>query len=64
VGNFDQVRAVEVRVAQDFPPDDSRCARDKVQCGLERLIRATMATHPCAFFSYREPQVYRTERHG
>ncbi len=29
--------------------------------GIERLIRATVAHHPAAFFAYREPQVYRPE---
>jgi len=29
--------------------------------GLERLVRATIAHYPAAFFPYREPQVYRPE---
>ncbi|HSV58537.1 MAG TPA: TetR/AcrR family transcriptional regulator [Variovorax sp.] len=52
---------VECFTTMDFPPEDQRCARDKVKEGLERLIRATVANHPCAFFAYREPQVYRPE---
>ena len=27
--------------------------------GIERLVRATLAHHPAAFFAYREPQAYR-----
>ena len=53
--------AVECLTSMDFPPEDTRRARDKVMDGLERLIRATIANHPCAFFPYREPQVYRPE---
>ncbi|MGR4870659.1 TetR/AcrR family transcriptional regulator [Variovorax sp. LARHSF232] len=53
--------AVECFTTLDFPPEDTRCARDKVLDGMERLIRATIANQPCAFFSYREPQVYRPE---
>ena len=53
--------AVECLTTMDFPPEDTRCARDKVMDGLERLIRATIANFPCAFFPYREPQVYRPE---
>lgn len=45
----------------DFPPDDHRPAHVKVIEGLEKLIRATLAHHPAAFFPYREPQVYRPE---
>ena len=52
---------VECFTTMDFPREDQRCARDKVKEGLERLIRATIANHPCAFFAYREPQVYRPE---
>ena len=52
---------VECLTSMDFPEDDTRCARDKVMDGLERLIRATIANFPCAFFPYREPQVYRPE---
>jgi len=47
--------------AMDFPPDDPRRAVDKVKSGVEALIAATIAHHPCAFFPYREPQVYRAE---
>ena len=36
-------------------------ASERVMRGLERLIRATIAHHPVAFFPYREPQVYRPE---
>jgi len=53
--------AVECLTAMDFPPDDTRSARDKVLAGLRRLIRATIDNQPCAFFPYREPQVYRPE---
>jgi AcrR family transcriptional regulator len=53
--------AVECLTVFDFPPDDTRRAVDKVMDGIERLIRATIAHHPCAFFAYREPQVYRPE---
>ncbi|MFC5608889.1 TetR/AcrR family transcriptional regulator [Variovorax soli] len=52
---------VECLTSMDFAQDDTRCARDKVMDGLERLIRATIANFPCAFFPYREPQVYRPE---
>jgi hypothetical protein len=45
----------------DFPPDDHRPAHVKVVEGLEKLIRATLAHYPSAFFPYREPQVYRPE---
>lgn len=47
--------------SMDFAPDDLRPARAKVTEGLERLIRATIAHYPAAFFPYREPQVYRPE---
>lgn len=53
--------SVECFTAMDFAPDDGRRAVDKVLEGIERLIRATIAHHPCAFFPYREPQVYRPE---
>lgn len=53
--------AVECLTTMDFPAEDTRRARDKVMDGLERLIRATIANIPCAFFPYREPQVYRPE---
>ena len=39
----------------------ARNAVEKVKEGIERLISATVAHHPCAFFPYREPQVYRPE---
>ncbi|VTU13252.1 MULTISPECIES: TetR/AcrR family transcriptional regulator [unclassified Variovorax] len=52
---------VDCLTAMDFAPDDRRSAREKVMEGIERLIRATVAHHPCAFFPYREPQVYRPE---
>lgn len=47
--------------SMDFAPDDLRPAQAKVAEGLERLIRATIAHYPAAFFPYREPQVYRPE---
>ncbi len=47
--------------SMDFAPDDVRPARVKITEGLDRLIRATVAHHPRAFFPYREPQVYRPE---
>ncbi|RYF33514.1 MAG: TetR/AcrR family transcriptional regulator [Comamonadaceae bacterium] len=53
--------AVECLTVMDFAQDDKRRAVDKVMDGIERLIRATIAHHPCAFFPYREPQVYRPE---
>lgn len=45
----------------DFAASDSRPAHEKVQDGLQRLIRATIAHYPAAFFPYREPQCYRPE---
>ncbi|MDD0811604.1 TetR/AcrR family transcriptional regulator [Curvibacter sp. RS43] len=51
--------AVACFTSMDFPPDDLRPAHVKVCDGIERLIRATLAHHPAAFFPYREPQVYR-----
>jgi AcrR family transcriptional regulator len=53
--------AVDCFTSMDFPPGDRRRAVDKVKDGVERLIRATIAHHPCAFFAYKEPQVYRPE---
>ncbi len=53
--------AVACFTAMDFAVDDLRPAHAKVSEGLERLIRATLAHHPAAFFPYREPQVYRPE---
>jgi len=53
--------AVACFTAMDFAPDDARTARVKIEEGLDRLIRATIAHHPRAFFPYREPQVYRPE---
>lgn len=53
--------AVDCLTAMDFAPDDLRPAVVKVMEGIERLIRATISHHPCAFFAYREPQVYRPE---
>ncbi len=53
--------AVECFTAMDFPPDDARPAHVKVAEGLQRLVRATIAHYPHAFFPYREPQVYRPE---
>lgn len=47
--------------AMDFGEGDTRPAHMKVTEGIERLIRATLAHHPAAFFPYREPQVYRPE---
>jgi len=52
---------VDCFTSMDFPADDARPAREKVAEGIERLIRATLAHHPCAVFPYREPQVYRPE---
>lgn len=52
---------VDCFTAMDFPADDARPARVKVTEGIERLIRATIAHHPCAVFPYREPTVYRPE---
>jgi AcrR family transcriptional regulator len=53
--------AVACFTTMDFAPDDPRPAHVKVTEGLERLIRATIAHYPAAFFAYREPQVYRPE---
>ncbi len=47
--------------AMDFADDDVRAPHVKVTEGIARLIRATLEHHPAAFFSYREPQVYRPE---
>lgn len=53
--------AVDCFTALDFAAADPRRASEKVLEGIERLIRATITHHPCAFFAYREPQVYRPE---
>ena len=53
--------AVDCFTAMDFPPDDHRPAVQKVKEGIERLIRVTISHYPCAFFAYKEPQVYRPE---
>ena len=53
--------AVDCFTSLDFADGDHAPAREKVKEGIERLIRATVAHHPCAFFAYREPQVYRPE---
>jgi AcrR family transcriptional regulator len=53
--------AVDCFTALDFAAGDPRRASEKVLEGIERLIRATIAHHPVAFFPYREPQVYRPE---
>jgi AcrR family transcriptional regulator len=53
--------AVACFTAMDFAEDDPRPAHVKVAEGIDRLIRATLAHHPSAFFPYREPQVYRPE---
>jgi AcrR family transcriptional regulator len=53
--------AVDCFTSLDFAEGDPRPAVEKVKEGIERLIRATVAHHPCAFFPYREPQVYRAE---
>ncbi len=53
--------AVACFTTMDFAVDDARAAHVKVTQGLERLVRATMAHYPAAFFAYREPQVYRPE---
>jgi AcrR family transcriptional regulator len=52
---------VDCFTSLDFAAGDERPAVEKVKEGIERLIRATVAHHPCAFFPYREPQVYRPE---
>lgn len=52
---------VDCFTSLDFVDTDGRRAVEKVKEGIERLIRATVAHHPCAFFPYREPQVYRAE---
>lgn len=53
--------SVDCFTALDFADTDPRRASEKVLDGLGRLIRATIAHHPVAFFPYREPQVYRPE---
>lgn len=53
--------AVACFTAMDFADGDNRPAHEKVVEGIDRLIRATLAHHPAAFFPYREPQVYRPE---
>lgn len=53
--------AVACFTVLDFDEDDRRRAGEKVVDGLGRLIRTTIAHQPAAFFSYREPQVYRPE---
>jgi len=53
--------AVDCFTSMDFAQDDKRRAVEKVKEGIERLIRATISHHPCAFFAYKEPQVYRPE---
>lgn len=53
--------AVDCFTAMDFAAGDTRPAVEKVKEGIERLIRATVTHHPCAFFAYKEPQVYRPE---
>jgi AcrR family transcriptional regulator len=53
--------AVDCFTSLDFADADPRRAVEKVKEGIERLIRATIVHHPCAFFAYREPQVYRPE---
>ncbi len=52
---------VECFTSMDFPADDLRPAHEKLEDGLRRLITATLAHHPSAFFPYREPEVYRPE---
>jgi AcrR family transcriptional regulator len=53
--------AVECLTSMDFASDDARPAREKVVEGIDRLIRTTLAHHPAAFFTYRDPQAYRPE---
>lgn len=42
----------------DFAEDDTRPAHEKAIDGLQRLIAATIAHYPAAFFPYREPQAF------
>jgi len=42
----------------DFAEDDLRPAHEKAVDGLQRLIAATIAHYPAAFFPYREPQAF------
>lgn len=42
----------------DFAADDPRAAHEKAVDGLQRLIAATIAHYPAAFFPYREPQAF------
>lgn len=53
--------AVACFTSMDFADDDTRPPHVKVAEGIERLIRATLAHHPSAFFPYREPQAFRPE---
>ena len=53
--------AVDCFTSLDFAETDPRRAVYKVKDGIERLICATISHHPCAFFAYKEPQVYRPE---
>ena len=53
--------AVACFSCMDFADDDTRPAHVKVMDGMEQLIRATIDHYPAAFFTYREPQVYRPE---
>lgn len=38
--------------------NDGRSAAEQVQQALGDLVRATISHYPCAFFPYKEPQVY------
>ena len=60
-GTLSWAPTVECFTSMDFEEGDTRPAHEKVMAGLERLIRATIAGYPAAFFPYREPQVYRPE---
>jgi AcrR family transcriptional regulator len=47
----------------DFAPNDQRPAHEKAIDGIQRLIAATIAHYPAAFFPYREPQAFSASYH-
>lgn len=47
----------------DFADDDMRPPHEKAIDGLQRLIAATIAHYPAAFFPYREPQAFSASYH-
>ncbi|MBI5260074.1 MAG: TetR/AcrR family transcriptional regulator [Burkholderiales bacterium] len=53
--------AVACFTVLDGEQDAALPAHEQAARGIERLIRATIAHYPAAFFAYREPQAYRPE---